>query len=69
MANKEAPRGSFKDSKGKWFVACWECYRGINGNAECTCGVQAKNLKVGCFAGKLLDKFLPDREEGDRGVR
>jgi hypothetical protein len=32
MAGKEIPKGSFKDRKGRWFVACWECCLGINGD-------------------------------------
>lgn len=63
------PKGSFKDRRGKWFVACWECQRGINGSKTCACGVNARNLNTGCYAGKLLDKFLPDQEEGDKGVK
>lgn len=69
MEGKQLPKGSFKDSTGKWFVACWECTKGINGNQGCSCGVTAKSLKVGCFSGKLMDKFLPDPGEVDKGVK
>lgn len=69
MADKEIPKGSFKDGSGSWFVACWECQKGINGEASCGCGIYARSLSLGCFSGKLLDKFLPDPEEVDRGVR
>ena len=69
MADKVLPKGSFKDSKGKWYIACWECMRGINGNSFCACGVNARSLKVGCFSGKLLDKFLPDKEESGKGEK
>lgn len=69
MPGKEIPKGSFKTGKGDLFISCWECKKGINGNSECQCGVFAKSINLGCFAGKLLDKFLPDQEEGDKGVR
>ncbi|HWQ30075.1 MAG TPA: hypothetical protein VN549_03705 [Negativicutes bacterium] len=67
MPDKEAPKGSFKTGSGKWFISCWECKSGINGNCSCSCGMKAKQLKVGCFKGRLLDKF--SCEEGDKGVR
>lgn len=63
MEEKEAPKGSFRTGSGKLFVACWECKRGINGYAYCTCGLQANSLKVGCFTGKLLDKFINEKED------
>jgi hypothetical protein len=69
MGEKETPKGSFKTNGGKLFVACWECTKGINGQASCSCGMKAKNIMTGCFKGNLLDKFLPDPKEGDKGVK
>lgn len=53
----EQPRGSFRTLGGKWFVACWECKKGINGKQTCSKGVKSKNLKEGCHEGELLDKY------------
>lgn len=70
MSKKEAPKGSFKCQGGKQFTACWECKKGINGNSSCCPGMHAKSVKVGCFNGNLLDKYLlPDLKEGDKGER
>lgn len=61
MEDKEVPKSSYKTgTQGKWFVACWECKFGINGDASCSSGVKAKSLKQWCNDGKLLDKFLPE---------
>ena len=48
---------SFYDKKHKLFVACCECNRGGNGNADCSGGFRSKRWdKKGCFVGNLLDK-------------
>jgi hypothetical protein len=61
------PKGSFKNLGGRWYVACWECNKGINGRQSCKNGMVAKNLKQGCYNGLLLDKYTKDGEvnEGD----
>lgn len=51
------PKGSFKDRSGKWWVACHECSRGINGEQSCSSGVIARDLKSGCYSGQLLDIY------------
>lgn len=50
---------SFKDSRGRLWVACSECKRGGNGEGEdlCACGWRIKRFNgLGCFLGKLLAK-------------
>ena len=52
------PKRSSRDSKGKLFVACCECKRGGNGEANCSCGWRVKRWnKMGCYVGELLSKF------------
>lgn len=50
-------KGSFKNKLGFWWIACWECKQGINGNQKCQTGLFAKSLKVGCYEGELLEKY------------
>lgn len=59
----DEPRGSFKTGDGKWFVACWECKKGINGKATCSTVLSVKSIKNGCFSGQLLDKFTTKNEQ------
>lgn len=57
------PIHSKPDSRGHMFVACSECERGGNGEADCSSGWRIKRggpEKGACFSGKLLPKF---REE------
>ena len=64
------PKRSFKaGNEGKWYIACFECAWGINGDASCPTGLKAKDIKFGCYKGKFLDKFLPYKEEVDKGER
>jgi len=58
---------SFKDSKGRLWVACSECNRGGNGSDKDKCGAgwQFKRFNgSGCFCGELLDKFKPEARNG-----
>lgn len=49
---------SFEDKKGKLWVACCECDRGGNGQADCSCGWKSKRWDMkGCFAGDLMEKY------------
>ncbi|HYE82657.1 MAG TPA: hypothetical protein VEG39_10905 [Clostridia bacterium] len=64
MPGKEVPKGSFKDGRGKWWVACWECLKGVNGDSSCSAGIYARSLSLGCLKGQLLDKYLPNQEGG-----
>lgn len=60
------PKGSFRTHGGKWWIACWECNRGINGDKSCSKGQFAKNLKTGCYNGKLLAKYnMNESEKGE----
>jgi hypothetical protein len=67
----EQPKGSFRTGGGKWFIACWECIKGINGNAKCKVGLMAKNLNTGCSNnGQLLDKYKKEGEQiGDTDTK
>jgi len=52
---------SFKDTKGKLWVACSECERGGNGSDEdkCSCGGNCKRFNgTGCFSGEIIEKYL-----------
>ena len=72
MEAKEAPRGSFKDSRGYLYVNCAECQRGGNGDRDCSAGWKKKRVDrggCGCFAGQLLDKYDPDKACQINGVR
>lgn len=51
---------SFKDSRGRLWVACCECMRGGNGDGtdNCSSGWKFKKWNSqGCFLGVLLGKF------------
>ena len=50
---------SFKDSKGKLWVACSECERGLNGSDrdKCSCAKTKKFNGSGCFCGQLMTKY------------
>jgi len=48
---------SFRDKKGRLWVACSECDRGGNGNDpdKCSCGWQVKRFNgAGCYLGSLI---------------
>jgi len=48
---------SFKDDKGKLWVACSECNRGGNGKDKdkCACGWKVKKFNgLGCYLGNLI---------------
>ena len=48
---------SFRDDKGKLWVACSECERGGNGSDKdkCSCGWKTKRFNgLGCFCGKEM---------------
>jgi hypothetical protein len=50
---------SFKDKKGRWWIACSECNRGGNGNDKdkCSCGWQVKKFNgSGCYLGTLIEE-------------
>jgi len=51
---------SFRDNKGKLWVACSECDRGGNGTDvdKCSCGWKIKRFNgSGCFCGTLIEKL------------
>lgn len=51
---------SFKDNKGKLWVACLECERGGNGSDKdkCSSGFRVKKFNgLGCFIGTLMEKY------------
>ena len=48
---------SFRDDKGKLWVACSECEHGGNGSDKdkCSCGWKTKRFNgTGCFCGKEM---------------
>lgn len=51
------PKYSEQDSRGYWHVACCECQRGGNGDADCGAGWNVKKGYSGCFAGTFLSKY------------
>ena len=54
------PKFSGRDSKGKLYVDCTECKRGINGSDEdkCSAGMRCKKGGQGmCFCGDLIEKY------------
>jgi hypothetical protein len=51
---------SFREEKGKLWVACSECERGGNGNDKdkCSCGWKVKRFNgSGCFDGTIIEKY------------
>lgn len=51
---------SYKDIKGRVFVACCECTRGGNGSDpdKCSAGWKHKRFRgAGCFVGTLMPQF------------
>lgn len=57
---------SFKDDKGRLWVACSECDRGGNGHDKdkCSCGWKVKRFNgLGCYLGTLLEAIA--EAEGD----
>lgn len=56
---------SFRDTRGKQWVACDECERGGNGgdDMKCSCGWNCKKYTgKGCFSGELMKKYKKDNE-------
>jgi len=50
---------SFRDKKGRLWVACSECDRGGNGNDpdKCSCGWRVKRFNgSGCYLGTLIEE-------------
>lgn len=48
---------SFYDNKGKLYIDCTECNRGVNGDDidKCSAGVRIKKPQMGgCFIGDIL---------------
>lgn len=63
------PKWSEKDSRGYWYVACCECQRGGNGDADCSAGWQVKKgSRTGCFAGTFLNKFKTDEDQPENNT-
>jgi len=55
------PKRSEKDSRGIWSVACCECKRGSNGDADCSAGYRSTRWDYkSCFSGELLEKYKTD---------
>lgn len=50
---------SFNDNKGKFWVACSECERGLNGSDidKCSCARSKRFDGLGCFIGSLMKKY------------
>ena len=57
---------SYKDTKGKLWVACCECNRGGNGKDKdkCSAGWQTKRWNhLGCFMGTLIEGVNDDSKK------
>lgn len=51
------------DNRGRVYVDCTECERGVNGQSDsdkCSCGWQRKRPGMGCFCGDLLPQYIEE---------
>lgn len=49
---------SYKDAKGRLWVACCECTKGGNGKEDCSSGWKCKKWNfLGCFLGEVLPEL------------
>ncbi len=56
---------SFKDDKGRQWVACCECTRGGNGSDKDKCAAGHRCVKwngLGCYIGTVIESIITDHK-------